>query len=177
VPRSEALSMANTVKNTIATRKIAVLAADGVDEDGLNAIKAALEEGGAMTEVIAPRHGSIRASNGNAVDVKFSFLTSSSVLYDAVYIAGGSESVAALAAMPDAIHFINEAYRHCKAIAAESEARPLLERSYFGSEIARESGLAGVFMDADRGQLASQFKQGIAGHRYWEREKARKVPA
>ena len=177
VPRSEALSMQNTVKNTIATRKIAVLAADGVDEEALNAMKLALEEGGAMTEVIAPRHGAVRASNGSEISVKFSFLTSSSVLYDAVYIAGGNDSVATLAAMPDAIHFVNEAYRHCKAIAAEVDARPLLERTYFGSDLDTLPGLAGVFMESDRDQLSALFKQGIAGHRYWEREKTRKVPA
>ena len=32
VPRSAALSMADTVKDTIKTRKVAILAADGVDE-------------------------------------------------------------------------------------------------------------------------------------------------
>ena len=37
VDRSEALSMANTVKDTIATRKVAILAADGVDEPSLDA--------------------------------------------------------------------------------------------------------------------------------------------
>jgi len=177
VPHSEALSMQNTVKNTIATRKIAVLAADGVEEATFSAMKATLEDGGAMVEVIAPRHGSVRSSNGSEISVKYSFLTSSSVLYDAVYVAGGSESVATLASMPDAIHFVNEAYRHCKAIAAEADARPLLERTSFGSDLRSNAGLVGVFMEADRGQLASRFKEGIAGHRYWEREKTRKVPA
>jgi len=39
VEKSAALSMANTVKDTIKSRQIAFLAADGVDDDALNAMK------------------------------------------------------------------------------------------------------------------------------------------
>jgi catalase len=42
LPRSKALSMAYTVKDSIATRKIAILAADGVNEDNLFKVKDAL---------------------------------------------------------------------------------------------------------------------------------------
>jgi catalase len=41
--KSPALSMANTVKNTIATRRVAILAADGVDMVSLKRVKEALE--------------------------------------------------------------------------------------------------------------------------------------
>ena len=50
----------------------------------------------------------------------------SSVLYDAVYMPGGKSSVAAVAAEADAVHFLNEAYKHCKAIAADTEAMDVL---------------------------------------------------
>ncbi len=49
--RSEALSMANTVKNSIKTRCIAILAADGVDGRAISAIKAALEKGGCKGKI------------------------------------------------------------------------------------------------------------------------------
>jgi catalase len=39
---SEALSMANTIKGNIKTRKIAIIAADGVNEKSLNDVKKAL---------------------------------------------------------------------------------------------------------------------------------------
>ncbi|RYZ25817.1 MAG: catalase, partial [Sphingobacteriales bacterium] len=55
--RSEALSMANTIKESIETRKVAILAADGVDEGSLQTVKDALEAAGAVVEVIAPRQG------------------------------------------------------------------------------------------------------------------------
>jgi len=42
--------MANTVKDSIATRKIAILAADGVNEDNLLAVKEAITAEGALCE-------------------------------------------------------------------------------------------------------------------------------
>src|SRR4029077_7038813 len=45
--RSPALSMANTIKDTIATRRGAILAADGVDAASLIAVRDALQSAGA----------------------------------------------------------------------------------------------------------------------------------
>ncbi len=120
VDKSDALSMANTVKNTIKTRKIAVLTADGVDDTTLMAVKEALEAEGAMVKVIAPRGGFVTSENGVKIPVFESYLTAASVLYDAVYVPGGANSVAMVAADADAVHFLNEAFRHCKAIAADT---------------------------------------------------------
>jgi len=58
--KSPALSMANTVKNSIRTRKIAILAADGVDGESLTQVKNALKAEGALCDVIAPRIGFVR---------------------------------------------------------------------------------------------------------------------
>ena len=56
--------MAGTVKDSVKTRKIAVLAADGVDEAALNAMKQALEAAGASIKVIAPHLGKITSVEG-----------------------------------------------------------------------------------------------------------------
>jgi len=52
--------MANTVKNSIRTRKIAILAADSVDGERLTQVKNALKAEGALCDVIAPRIGFVR---------------------------------------------------------------------------------------------------------------------
>jgi catalase len=57
---SSALSMANTSKNSIATRKIAILATDGVNEIFLRTMKRGLEAEGAVARVIATKLGIIR---------------------------------------------------------------------------------------------------------------------
>ncbi len=168
---SAALSMANTVKDTIESRKIAILAADGVNGDAISSLKAALENEGAITEIIAPRLGNVATSEKGKLTADQSFLTAASVLFDAVYIPGGKNSVEALIAEANVLHFITEAYKHCKAIAADQDALPLLNASFIkGPE-------EGVIVEKDHSALASKFRAAIAGHRFWEREKPRKVPA
>jgi len=173
---SAALSMAGTIKNTIKTRKIAILAADGVDEPGLTRMKKALEAAGAVTHIIAPKLGNIIAENNKEIPVDQSLLTAASVLYDAVYIAGGTNSVATLEAEPDAIHFLNEAYKHCKAIAADSSALQVLEATYFSKKLQNKTNKEGV-LTGDSKKLSTDFIKAIAQHRFWEREKPGKVPA
>ncbi|MHA4896389.1 catalase HPII [Pedobacter sp. PWIIR3] len=168
---SAALSMANTIKDTIKSRKVAILAADGVNDDSLNAVKAALEADGAVTEIIAPRLGSITTAGKVKVPVDQSFLTAASVLFDAVYVPGGKASVTAIQAEANAIHFLNEAYKHCKAIAADDDASLVISATYI------EETEAGVVIHKDAKKLASEFIKAIAGHRFWDREKPRKVPA
>ncbi|MEO6542163.1 MAG: catalase-related domain-containing protein, partial [Ferruginibacter sp.] len=178
IPVSPALSMANTIKDSIKTRKIAVLAADGVNAQSLNMVKNALLAQKAVVEIIAPHQGNIMSMDKKAIPVDQSFLTAASVLYDAVYIPGGKNSIAALKAEPDALHFLNEAFKHCKAIAADAEAMPVLEATNFSDRLADHKGQpGGLLTGTDAKKLATQFIKAVAQHRFWEREKARKVPA
>lgn len=177
IQESKALSMANTVKDTIKTRKIAILTADGVDDVSLNKMKRALEAAGAQTNIIAPHLGNIKSEKNKQIKVDQSFLTAASVLFDAVYIPGGQKSSVALQNEPDAIHFINEAYKHCKAIAAEAEAVDLLNKTAAGIKIKDKTDknllAKGVLTNRD----PKEFIKAIAQHRFWEREKPGKVPA
>ncbi len=182
IDKSTALSMVTTVKNTIKTRKIALLVAEGVDEKSLNTIMEALKKAGAVTVVIAPKLGTIMSENNHGIKVNESFLTASSVLFDAVYVAGGINCVATLASNPDAIHFVNEAYKHCKAIAADASAVQVLKATYFGRNLPEDAGAEtvmeeGIIISSDATDLAGKFITAVAQHRFWDREKARKIPA
>jgi catalase len=135
-----------------------------------------------VVDIIAPHLGTIMAEDNTFVPVKHSLFTAASVLYDAVYIPGGLNSCATLAADPDAIHFINEAYRHCKPIAADQDAIQVIEATYFSKkprpdgsdEDAMEQGVA---ISNDITQLVRQFSANISLHRFWDQEKSRKIPA
>lgn len=180
--RSEALSMANTPKDSIETRKIAFLTADGVDGKSLTTVKNALEAEGAIVEIIAPRLGYVLTEDDEQIFVSHSYLTAASVLYDAVYVPGGTNSVATVEAEADAIHFLNQAFKHCKAIAADAQAIQVLEATYFIKKLpvdfTEENVLAeGVIVSDDAAQLAEKFVLAIEQHRFWEREKPRKIPA
>ena len=100
---SPALSMVdnpNFPKDTIKTRKIAFLVADGFDDDAVSDMKKALMTAGAQAMTVAPRLGVLTGAKGEECKADFSFLTGSSVLFDAVYVPGGDASVAALKAKP-----------------------------------------------------------------------------
>ena len=60
MPPSPALSMANTPKDSIKSRKIAALVADGFDGAALAAVTKALTAGGAQVRIIAPHLGTVR---------------------------------------------------------------------------------------------------------------------
>jgi catalase len=135
VDKSAALSMENTIKNTIKSRKIACIAADGVNGKNVKDMKAALEKEGAVMEVIAPHVGTIEDQEGNLIEAKKSFLNAASVMYDAVYIPGGTQSVGTFADDGDIIHFLNEAYKHCKPIAGNNDAMQVIENTAFAKAI------------------------------------------
>lgn len=180
--KSAALSMIDTVKNSIKSRKIAILVADGVNADSLNKVKLAIIAEGGVVQVIAPKLGSVAAADRSEVTVDESFLTAASVLYDAVYIPGGKDSVDTLKLDANAVHFLNEAFKHCKAIAADNQAIKVLESTYFSKKLPKEFSDAtvleeGIVMGDDATKLAKQFIKAIAQHRFWKREKPRKVPA
>ncbi len=175
IEKSDSLSMANTIKNSIKTRCIAILAANGVDENSLTLMKNALEAEGAKTKIVAPKLGTIKGVTGKEIKIDVSFLNTASVLYDAVYIPSGEKSANALMSEPDAIHFVNEAYKHCKAIAANGDGVIFLNHTYAGNKnkVQKTTTDLGVIID----KPVKDFIKAIAQHRFWEREKSRKVPA
>jgi catalase len=181
VASSPALSMTSSPKDSIKTRKIAFLAADGVDSNSLKTVKTALENAGAIVEVIAPHQNYILSETDEQIPVNHSLLTAASVFYDGIYVPAGVNSVATLEADADAVHFLNEAYRHCKAIAADAAALQVIEATYFAKSIPSEFSDESVLMDGivigEPAKLATQFIMALAQHRFWEREKPRRVPA
>jgi catalase len=132
-------------------------------------MKKALDTEGGVTKVVAPHLGFITAANGTKIKVHQSFLTTDSVLFDAVYVPNGQKSTLALQNEPDAIHFINDAYKHCKAIAADGTAADFLQQTVIGKEAKDDKKAAanGVLIN----QNAKEFIAAIAQHRFWQREK------
>ena len=107
-------------------------------------------------------------------------------MYDAVIVAGGRQSVGTLRMDGDAVHFLNEAFRHCKPLAAAGEGVELLRESQVrGVELA--GGENGGRLVADEGvitggggdlaALLDEFKAAIARHRFWGRKQKDHVPA
>jgi catalase len=169
---SPALSLLNQPGST-QTRKVAILAGPGVDAAGVAAMKKALAAEGVRALVVAPRLGAL-AGEGGSVPVDHTLVTMPSVAFDAVYLPGGPESVRVLAENGDAVHFIAEAYRHCKAIAVTGEATELLDAAGI-----RDDGdpPEGVVVADHAAAAAAPFLAAIAKHRAWARADKDAVPA
>jgi catalase len=169
VEKSSALSMkVREGKGNVKTRKVAFLIDDGVSKASVDKMKTALEKEGAEAVLIAPHVGKIKFKEGGEVDIQHSYLTEASVCYDAFYTPGG-DSVKALKDNADYLQFINEGYRHCKALAFAKGAEELSKRSF----VDKDKGV--IFESTDH--LAEDFIGIMKEHRIWEREKSRKVPS
>ncbi len=173
--KDDKLSMANTVKDTIKTRQIAFLVADGFNADDVKTMKDALEKEGAMAKIIGMKSSTVKSADGKEIKVDHALRTVASVLFDAVYIPGGEKSIAALTEEPDAIEFVNEAFRHCKAIAGSGEGANFLREETYVRKAKDDKAV--ILSDDGAKSVSKDFINAIAQHRNWEREKARKVPA
>jgi catalase len=167
--RAKKLSQLEYVPGTPATRKVAILAADGVNGAEVTQMQGALQEAGVMVEVVAPHLGAIQSANGDAVPVNQSLLTTASVLYDAVYVPGGADSVNALQGSGDALHFIQEAFKHYKPVAASGEGADFFQ----AAGIAAEPGV----VTGENGTITSAFLEAIGQHRFWDRQLPARMPA
>lgn len=174
---SPALSMTSNAKGTIKTRKIAFLVADGFDDGAVREMKKALMTAGASCLTVAPRLGVLQGAGGETVQADFSFLTGSSVLFDAVYVPGGEASVGALKMEPEAVNFLNEAFKHCKTIAATDAGVDLLNASDAGGPTEKagpeKHGVNNGVISSRGGSIdrvSAEFIKAIAQHRHWERE-------
>jgi len=177
VEASPALSMEGNGAS-IATRRVAVLVASGVEVGALRVVQQALQDAGATCRIVAANLGSVATASGQQLAVDHTFGTVSSVMFDAVLVPGGT-SAQTLAGCGDAVHFVLEAYRHCKTIGVIGEGAQLLRTLGIA---AGDGGPAapGVVLGRNdppsRPQLAQEFTAALARHRHWGRTNLEAVP-
>lgn len=151
----------------IATRRIAILIANGVDGESAMAVHMALTDAGAVPRLVAARLGGVESSTGDALDPDATLETMPSCLFDAVVIPDGELCVAALSQLGHAVEFVKDQYRHCKAILALGSGRALLEKA--GIPLGAEDP-ALVLAQPGKGTAAIKaFMAAIAKHRNWDR--------
>ena len=142
---------------------------DGFDMDDFGQMKKALESENAVVKLVAPHGGKVMCSNDMQHKVDASIMTTESVLFDAIYIPGGEKSIDALLKKSKFIKFVNEAFKHCKAIAVDNDAERFLEQCSLGNY---SDDVAVLVNDEPK-----KFIEAIGQHRNWERmEKASEVP-
>ena len=183
---SAALSIINNLIPGCATRKIAFLVTDGFDAATVDPVKKTLEAAGAMVKIMAQVGGEIADNKGQKVPVDFTFHAAGSVLFDAVYVAGG-KNTDSLKKLAPAVLFINESYKHLKAIAGANEGADFVKFALTkaGLNVEKEADsictakngvvLTQAGTNKNISALADSFKETVSLHRVWDRVKANDI--
>jgi catalase len=155
----------------IRTRKVALLAAQGVEGASLLAVQAALQAAGAVAVVVAPRLGAIKTADGKPLEATASFENSPAVLFDAVLLPDGEAGVQELLRDAQANDFVSLQYRHGKTLLGLGAAKALLDRAGVEAFLASGEPDPGVLLaEADDTTAASAFIAAIGLHRHPARE-------
>ena len=163
---SPALSILENGPDSFAGRKLGVLVTDGADGALLDQLKRAAEQRQVNVELIAPTVGGITTSNGRAIAADEKVDGAPSVLYDAVVVLTDGDGATALAELPPARDFVNDAFAHCKFIGYCEAATALFEA--VGLNGKRDDG----FIPLTNGDSVTALLDTCANLRYWDREAA-----
>jgi catalase len=181
---SPAVSQENTIRDA-RTRKVAILAENGFNFTEVAQVMDALKEAGIHAEIISKDLGIKTGADGRQLEASNNYITAGSIMYDAVYVPGGQQSAASLAAQGDTLHFVNEAFSHAKAIGATNEGVDLLVSSQikgvalagtdnYGQPVT-ELGVVTIRNTSDMNSFIREFIKAIVRHRHWARQKQKQV--
>ena len=166
------------------TRKVAVLVADGIEPATVKRLQQDLLDAGAVCKIIGPHLGTVSTASGRQLPVDHTFTNMPSVMFDALIIPGGAQNAAALCAMGEAVHYVLEAYKHCKPICALNEGVQLLATLGITAEknpqVLTTPAEGVIVADARKvaeGEISQAFIAAIAHHRHWDRANIDAVPA
>jgi catalase len=156
---SPALSQLNTKKSP-STRKVGVIVGSETEGKEVSDVLRALKAKGIQGECISDKLGKPMAADGTEFKIMHTFLTASSVLFDAIYLAGCSSDPKF---KKNALHFIDEAYSHYKPIGATHEGAVWLKEAELMDN-------TGVVSGDDLNDFAERFADAISVHRHWDRQ-------
>lgn len=155
---SPAISEANTIYSS-ATQKVGILIGDGFNGQEVNSTIEALKKNGVFFEVLSDKLGFVVGADATMIEVNKAFMTTSPVLYDALYVVGGhSEDQDKFD--QDVMHFVREAYKFYKPIGIANTAQSYIDAS---------ENMAGVVFAADSKDFANDFVVAISQQRFWDR--------
>jgi catalase len=164
--RSAALSLfALPGDGGIATRKIAILVADGIESEAVAELLGELTDAGAVPRLLGVRLGTVRAVDGEEFEVDATLENSPSVLFDAMVLPDGDEALRALEAAGQTAEFIKDQYRHGKTILALGTSAMLLDGLGIGTELPNGEQDPGLVFEP------AAFIAAVARHRHPERDR------
>jgi catalase len=156
---SPALSQITAVPGPIAGRKIAVIADAGSDLAGITKLRTAARKLGATVLVVAPAGGTLKRGR-TELTVDRTNLTARSIEFDAVVIAAGTTPTGDI----KQVILLQEAYRHCKALAAWGDGAAILT----GAGIDLDAPGIAIGTSVDKA-FTDTLIAALSLHRAWDR--------
>ncbi|WP_432239698.1 catalase [Herbaspirillum robiniae] len=170
---SSALSLTAYPGETgIATRRVALLVADGVDGAMVTQVYEHLLQQGAVPRLVGQKLGAITCSAGKPFQVEITLSAAPSALYDAVVIPDGEQATTLLAADPLVAEFVRDQYRHCKPLLAAGSAAEVIDKAELPDVLPNgdEDFSLAVGEAGQLPELLQQFAEALAGQRELGRE-------
>lgn len=146
--------------------RVSLLVADGVSLESVKEICDALHEEGVHPQVLAAHMGTVKTEEGKDLLVDGSLAANLSVLFDAVIVPEGAQSVQTLLMDGDAKYHLRQAYRHLKAIGLPGDAADMLKAAL----LPQDKNDAGLLLTEDTKDLMKPFITAMKQHRTWARE-------
>jgi catalase len=172
VTLSSALSLfALPGDQSLATRHVALLVADGVEGSSLKKVFAELEKFGAVVRFVGARLGPVTSIEGDKFQVDVTLETTPAVLYDAVVVPAGDAAAKTLGNIGQAPEFLKDQYRHCKPMLVLGEGADLLQNAGIPKTLPSgepDPGLL-IYEDGLQKDSISKFARAVAKHRHFER--------
>jgi len=156
---------------SVATRRIAILVADGVEATSLRVVHEALSKLGAVVRYVGLRLGSVSTIEGDVIEVDVTLETTPAVLYDAVVVPAGKAAFKALGNAGQASEFFKDQFRHCKPMLVLGEGEALLQNAGIPERLPSgkdDPGLLICIAGLKKDTVAN-FAAAIAKHRHFER--------
>lgn len=155
----------------VATRKIAILVANGVEGESITRVMDALNAAGAVTRLLGSRLGAITSEAGETFEVDATLENSPSVLFDALVLPDGTEAVASLARDGRTVEFLKDQYRHGKTILVLGASSSLLERAGISPQLPTGREDPGLLLaESSEAWDPQTFIAAVAKHRHPARD-------
>jgi len=164
LPPSDKLSIVKNGPNSFKGRKLGILLSDGADAALVEALLKAVDAGGAVYEIVAPKIAGVTLSDGTTVAAKHKIDGGTSVLFDAVAIIVSAAGAALLSLDAGAKDFATDAFAHCKYIGISAEAEAIFAKAGIADDL--DEACLPLAKPAD----AAAFIEACRSLRYWPRE-------
>src|SRR4029077_16530852 len=122
-------------------RKLGIRVTDGTDAALVKAFQRALAKEGAAFEIIAPKVGGAKASDGSWIEADQMIDGGPSVLYDAIALLPAEAAMDDLLQESTARDFVADAFAHCKFIGHVKAAEPLFAKAGIVEDDHDEGGI------------------------------------